>query len=415
MKKSIYNTYLHPTENSTIIYNALTDTTVVIPDKIICDTNILDLNESLLSKLVTEGFIIDDIVDERDEFIKSALAIEKNDTSFHLIINPTINCNFHCWYCYESHIASKMGPEMVERVKLLIDKIINEGKNLTISFFGGEPMLYYNEVMVPILKHAYDKSSEAQIPFSANMTSNGFLLSEKRIKAMKMLNFTGAQITLDGDKDIHNSIRFRHKGDDTFTHIVNNIKLMVKNGMSVTLRVNCSKDNMASIGQIPAYFNDLTCDEKKLIRVNLQIVWQDNNRKEIYAYMDNMITAFSNEGIPSAKMDFRSFCYGDIRNSCMINYNGDIYKCTAVDFAKTPRDGYLSPEGEIIWENDSLEKRMASKFKNPNCRHCRIFPLCHGGCTKQSMGSTDYCMHNFDDDEKDSIVTNRILLNVTSC
>ena len=118
---------------------------------------------------------------------------------------------------------------MVERVKLLIDKIINEGKNLTISFFGGEPMLYYNEVMVPILKHAYDKSSEAQIPFSANMTSNGFLLSEKRIKAMKMLNFTGAQITLDGDKDIHNSIRFRHKGDDTFTHIVNNIKLMVKN------------------------------------------------------------------------------------------------------------------------------------------------------------------------------------------
>lgn len=107
MKKSIYNTYLHPTENSTVIYNALTDTTIVIPDKIICDTNILDLNESLLSKLVTEGFIVDDIVDERDEFIKSALAIEKNDTSFHLIINPTINCNFHCWYCYESHIASK--------------------------------------------------------------------------------------------------------------------------------------------------------------------------------------------------------------------------------------------------------------------------------------------------------------------
>lgn len=223
MKKSIYNTYLHPTENSTVIYNALTDTTVVIPDKIICDTNILDVNESLLSKLVTEGFIVDDIVDERDEFIKRALTIEKNDTSFHLIINPTINCNFHCWYCYESHIASKMAPEMIERVKSLIDKIINEGKNLTISFFGGEPMLYYNEVMVPILKHAYDKSSEAQIPFSANMTSNGFLLSEKRIKAMKMLNFTGAQITLDGDKDIHNIIRFRHKGDDTFTHIVNNL------------------------------------------------------------------------------------------------------------------------------------------------------------------------------------------------
>ena len=162
---------------------------------------------------------------------------------------------------------------------------------------------------------------------------------------MKMLNFTGAQITLDGDKDIHNSIRFRHKGDDTFTQIVNNIKLMVKDGMGVTLRINCSKDNMTSIIQIPSYFNELTPEEKKLIRVDLQIVWQDNNRKEIYGYMDNIIKAFSNEGIPSAKMDFRSFCYGDLRNSCMINYNGDIYKCTAVDFANTPRDGYLSTDG----------------------------------------------------------------------
>lgn len=415
MKKSIYNTYLHPTENSTVIYNALTDKTMVIPDKVLSVDNILDVNESLLNKLVEGGFIVDDSIDERDEFIKSALAVERNDTSFHLIINPTINCNFHCWYCYESHIASKMDDEVIRHVKLLIDRIIDDGKSLTISFFGGEPMLYYDEVMMPILKHAHGKSSEFKTPFSANMTSNGFLLSEERIKSMKMLNFTGAQITLDGDKDIHNSIRFRHKGDDTFTHIVDNIKLMVKNGMGVTLRVNCSKDNMTSIVQIPSYFSDLTPDEKRLIRVDLQIVWQDNNRKEIYGYMDNLIKAFSNEGIPSAKMDFRSFCYGDRRNSCMINYNGDIYKCTAVDFANTPRDGYLSAEGEIIWENDSLEKRMSSKFKNHNCLHCRIFPLCHGGCTKQSMMSNDYCMHNFDDEEKDSFVTNRILLNATSC
>ena len=415
MKKSIYNTYLHPTENSTVIYNALTDKTMVIPDKVLSVDNILDVNESLLNKLVEGGFIVDDSIDERDEFIKSALAVERNDTSFHLIINPTINCNFHCWYCYESHIASKMDDEVIRHVKLLIDRIIDDGKSLTISFFGGEPMLYYDEVMMPILKHAHGKSSESKTPFSANMTSNGFLLSEERIKSMKMLNFTGAQITLDGDKDIHNSIRFRHKGDDTFTHIVDNIKLMVKNGMGVTLRVNCSKDNMTSIVQIPSYFSDLTPDEKRLIRVDLQIVWQDNNRKEIYGYMDNLIKAFSNEGIPSAKMDFRSFCYGDRRNSCMINYNGDIYKCTAVDFANTPRDGYLSAEGEIIWENDSLEKRMSSTFKNHNCLHCRIFPLCHGGCTKQSMMSNDYCMHNFDDEEKDSFVTNRILLNATSC
>ena len=42
MKKSIYNTYLHPTENSTVIYNAFTDMTMVVPDKVLSNDNILD-------------------------------------------------------------------------------------------------------------------------------------------------------------------------------------------------------------------------------------------------------------------------------------------------------------------------------------------------------------------------------------
>lgn len=98
-------------------------------------------------------------------------------------------------------------------------------------------------------------------------------------------------------------------------------------------------------------------------------------------------------------------------NSCVINYNGDIFKCTAIDFHKTQRDGYLSAEGKLIWENDSLEKRMSSKFTNTACRTCRIMPLCHGGCSGKSLVSKDYCLHNQSDEEKDSVVSNRILFN----
>lgn len=65
MKKSIYNTYLHPTENSTVIYNAFTDMTMVVPDKVLSNDNILDVNKSLLNKLVEGGFIVNDTIDER--------------------------------------------------------------------------------------------------------------------------------------------------------------------------------------------------------------------------------------------------------------------------------------------------------------------------------------------------------------
>lgn len=119
------------------------------------------------------------------------------------------------------------------------------------------------------------------------------------------------------------------------------------------------------------------------------------------------------KGIPASKSDFRGFCYADRRNSCLVNYNGDVYKCTARDFTNTPRDGYIDSDGSVVWENDSLEKRMASKFSNPHCNICRIFPLCHGGCSTNSLEHSDYCMHNFSDEDKDEVVKNRILRNST--
>lgn len=91
--------------------------------------------------------------------------------------------------------------------------------------------------------------------------------------------------------------------------------------------------------------------------------------------------------------------------------SGDLYKCSAVDFHNTPRDGYISEEGELIWENDSLEKRMASKFTNLFCKTCRIMPLCHGGCSKHSLLSNAYCINNQSEEKKDYIVINRILHN----
>ena len=186
---------------------------------------------------------------------------------------------------------------------------------------------------------------------------------------------------------------------------------MVRAKMTVTLRINCTHENLESILRIPTAFSHFSNEEKSLIRTDLQIVWQEGDQTDLYQRMDKVVEIFNKNDLPTAKMDFRGFCYGDKRNSCVINYNGDLYKCTAVDFHKTLRDGYLSENGDIVWENDSLEKRMASKFTNSLCKTCRILPLCHAGCTKQSLQSKEYCMHNQSDEEKDSVVKNRILYN----
>lgn len=214
MKSSLYNTFLKVTKDSTVIYNAYEDKTIVCKGDININ-NILLQSKSLHMKLESEGFIVPENKDEYHAYVKAARKAEDDDNSFHLLINPTLNCNFKCWYCYESHVPSKMSEDVIKRVKRLIDKLYAEGRNLTISFFGGEPMLYYDDIMMPILRYAHSKAKRYSREFNANMTSNGYLLNDERISELMLYNFTGGQITLDGDREIHNSVRFHIPGADT--------------------------------------------------------------------------------------------------------------------------------------------------------------------------------------------------------
>lgn len=411
MKLSKYNTYLSVSEYISCIYNALSDKTVVFSGnaKEIEQKNKIPAN--LYDRFLECGIIVEDNIDEVSQFIDWAQQIENDEHNYHLLINPTLNCNFHCSYCYESHFKSKMNDEILLRVKKLITRQLSKNKDLIISFFGGEPLLHYQDVMKPLITFAIEKAKLYGRGFSCNMTSNGYLLNEEMVVWLSKHSFTNAQITLDGSKDLHNKIRYRFVGDNTYDRIVDNIKCLVRNGISVTLRLNCTNKNISSLCQIAPFFEELSESEKRRIIVDIQIVWQEENKIFLKSRMDTVVTSFLEKGIPASKMDFRGFCYADRRNSCLVNFNGDVYKCTARDFSTVPRDGYINEEGSIVWENDSLNKRMESKFKNPHCRECRIFPLCHGGCSTNSLENDNYCIHNFSEEEKDRTVKDRIVRN----
>lgn len=52
-----------------------------------------------------------------------------------------------------------------------------------------------------------------------------------------------------------------------------------------------------------------------------------------------------------------SRCYGDHANHFIVNYNGDLYKCSARDFTKENREGVLTSDGDLEWnEKGRYEK-----------------------------------------------------------
>ncbi|WP_209300296.1 hypothetical protein, partial [Flavobacterium psychrophilum] len=119
MKYSQFNNFFNY-EDKKIGYNAFSNEfTLLDPelfellDAAIRESNFEELNKlhpDFFTHLVEKGFLVDTEIDEIQNVKDLVRKIDsENEVSYKLIINPTMNCNFKCWYCYETHIkASKM-------------------------------------------------------------------------------------------------------------------------------------------------------------------------------------------------------------------------------------------------------------------------------------------------------------------
>lgn len=107
-------------------------------------------------RLRSLGYIIEKDFDE----VAYILFMHKQkvfaDRHYHLIINPTLACNFNCWYCYEKNKGGKMSNATILRIKKHIrNKIeIEHIPSLHIGWFGGEPLLGFDNVVYPISLYA---------------------------------------------------------------------------------------------------------------------------------------------------------------------------------------------------------------------------------------------------------------------
>lgn len=67
-------------------------------------------------------------------------------------------------------------------------------------------------------------------------------------------------------------------------------------------------------------------------------------------------------------------CYGDYAHNYVINYNGDVFKCTARDFHTENRIGIITETGEIAF-NDKALQRVRDSYTS-ECYVCRRLPIC---------------------------------------
>lgn len=420
MKKSKYN-FLLNTDTQTVIYNLYNDELALIDPVLqnLYETNecsgIAEAHPEFHEFLVNKGFLVEDDIDE--SFRQRMDWSNEQGDNFSITINPTLNCNMRCWYCYEDHNKhTVMGEEVVSSIKALIDKKTRSQsfKHLDICFFGGEPLLLFGDVVYPLSRWACELCEERGKTISIGFVTNAYLLSEEvldKLGTLKVDSPISFQITLDGNQHYHDLTRHTLSGSGSYTRIMENIKAALKRKMSVVIRFNYTKANVHSFIDVLSDLKDIPESDRNYLSLDLHRVWQDPHDEGSEEQAERLRQSLKNDDF-QVRNDLvleKYYCYADQKNHVAVNYNGDLFHCTARDFTNANSEGVIDKNGDLLW-NEKSQNRDAIKFGNPFCMDCSIYPLCHGTCSTNKLESSvvNGCYFNYREEEKKEIVERRI-------
>lgn len=396
------------------------------PDEVLTNEDVM-IFEELLKK---QMFIPKEVDEFHYIWDQHKQAIHKDDF-LRLIVLPTLSCNLNCPYCYETHDGSKMGKKITRNVKAYIKKKMESLKGLTISWFGGEPLLY-PDIIGDVGVFASQISRKSDVEFDSTITTNATLLSEETIQILDEAGVNELQVTIDGSKATHNQTRIPANGRNTYEQIVKNVKnfLDYDPENNLILRVHIHSTDNKEIngirklfvefagykGQLKLYFRQLfsSCTEawdQDLVDETRSLLGDVDDRKD-----DLMLTLY-NEAIEEGfRLYFGkslSSCYADYDSSWVIRPDGLLHKCTTA-LEKERSLGRLTENGvKYFWDKyTTWKKRTSDNFDREEIKDCSVFPLSWGKCPYskyQNPGLTSNCK-----EIKDSVRTKEKLLGIKS-
>lgn len=400
-----------PIENDDkmIIYSLRTGGSFVLNEK--SYENLLNNEYDLLTnkeiELLTKNKIIvfaNEI--EIDSILEYNHLEMENSESLSFTIQPTSNCQLGCFYCGQEHKKDRISENVIEKTVERIEKTINNNKkvkNLHITWYGGEPLLALNAIEMysnKLIKICKKKG----ISYSADIITNGLLLTEKNYLKLLNLYITEFQITLDGTKKTHDLRRVTKGGKGTFDLIFNNIINFVNSphyeqySAILNLRMNIDKtmvkevDNLIEMVYNSGIFNKINFSFSPVFdwggnKANVNSLNHiDFAKKEVeWLFKLHQLGKKDLDIIPQVRT---VSCMVEDKNAEVFDAYGNIMAC--YEYTYTPiyqNEEYL--EGNVLKSTDSKKPSAIRNWKNDvlnktysECIDCKFYPVCAGACPK---------------------------------
>ena len=406
MKQSHYNHYFESGEY-TYWYNALHNSYFRLPlkigtklhDYLQINTDLSDISTKLNQKFIEKGFLIEEDVDEVNMIRKKYFEAINRKNAF-LVILPTLNCNYNCWYCIQDHVVSKMSDYTKDAILRHVDYMINVEKieSLQLNWFGDEPFMYFRDVILPLSKDIMQKCKDAEISF-INAATNAYFLTSEITQQFAEIHLLHFQITLDGSKENHDKVKFMKGLHSSFDRALDNIRnMMLQNSdILLTLRINYTIDNL-SMNIVNEVCDRIPHEIRNRITILPKKVWQEKPSEQLEKMLKPILKRFIDEGFHlnlwEPVSDFMP-CYVSSKYYKSINYNGFVLKCTACnDLHRSAPRGTIADDGSIIWEKNFDKLHSEPTFENGNCLKCNKLPACMGGCSQKRIDNSVGCTYD---------------------
>jgi len=341
----------------------------------------------------------------------------------HLTLLPAEACNFACPYCFQYKKRNVLMSDWVyDAVYKLVESSIEQGlRHLKVGWFGGEPTLTASRI-ISFMNRLLTLQSRGLL-IRGSMVTNGYLLTAELLTEFVAAGIRQFQVTLDGDRENHDRLRYLKDGSPTFDKIYSNLQAMAKLDFEFEISIRCNflRSSIESMEKMlymflrdfgyyrrfsiyfrPVYYYETAQDSVDQFRAEICTIQEGlalQNRLAIQTMQLVKRQSYMRIFDPLPKPT-PSWCPSDRVNSYIVGADGTLFVCDTLVGDKSKAIGHLSRDGLII-QNEKAQAWRSTIFdekNNEKCMSCKLLPLCLGGCHRiRIMTGEPLCFWRHDD------------------
>lgn len=327
-----------------------------------------------------------------------------------MCLNIAHDCNLRCSYCFAAQGDFGHGRKLMplEVGKAAIDFLIEHSANrhnLELDFFGGEPLMNF-EVVKQVVAYARSLEKEHNKNFRFTITTNGLLLTDDKIDYINR-EMSNVVLSIDGRKEINDSLRFRVDGSGSYDTIVPKYQRLVEKRRGgkfdqYYVRGTFTKRNLDFTRDV-VHMRELGFDQISIEPVvadpeQLSVALTEEDLPRICEEYENLAKEIIRRKRGGDSFNFFHFMLDLDQGPCAIKRlrgcscgneyvavtpEGDIYPChqfVGMDEWKmgSVLDGSLDQEKKQRFSKTNV-------YEKPECRTCWAKFYCSGGCNANHL------------------------------